>query len=82
MTEQSTMKMRVFLAGLLWLAYGNAARLHAGEAAEPMKVAICPRLVTHPECGGERRFVRRVEDMFINETDQWRYVSNNISHFK
>ena len=46
-----------------------------------MQVAICPRLV--PELGGdEQAFIRRIDDLFVNKTEQWSYVSSNISHFK
>ena len=55
--------------------------LHAVEGAEPMQVAICPRLVRDPG-GDEQAFIRRVDDLFVNKTEQWRYVSNNMSHFK
>ncbi len=47
-----------------------------------MQVAICPRLVPDLEGEDEEEFVRRVEDLFIKKTGQWRYVSENISHFK
>ena len=61
---------------------GGAMPLDAGEGASPMQVAICPRLVPNLAGGDEEEFVRRVEDLFINKTGQWRYVSENISHFK
>jgi hypothetical protein len=61
---------------------GGAMPLDAGEGASPMQVAICPRLVPDLEGEDEEEFVRRVEDLFINKTGQWRYVSENISHFK
>mgnify|MGYP002062544739 CR=1 FL=1 len=39
--------------------------LHAEEAAKPMQVAICPRLV--PELGGdEQAFIRRIDDLFLD----------------
>ena len=59
----------------------SCSSLHAGEGAKPMQVAICPRLVHEPG-GDDRVFIRRVDDLFVNKTGQWRYVSNNISHFK
>ena len=63
------------------LFFISCSSLHAGEAAKPMQVAICPRLVREPG-GDEQDFIRRVDDLFVNKTEQWRYVSNNISHFK
>ena len=55
--------------------------LHGGEGIEPMQVAICPRLVHEPG-GYGLPFVRRVDDLFVNKTEQWPYVFSNISHFK
>ena len=73
---------RPYAATLLTaLFFISCSILHAGEGAEPMQVAICPRLV-HEPCGDEQAFIRRVEDLFVNKTEQWRYVSGNISHFK
>ncbi|MCP4781936.1 MAG: DUF1015 domain-containing protein [Fuerstiella sp.] len=47
-----------------------------------MQVAICPRLVPDVNGEDEEAFIRRVDDLFVNKTEQWPYVSNNISHFK
>ena len=67
------------LTALLIISCSHLAFVHAEEAAKPMQVAICPRLV--PELGGdEQAFIRRIEDLFLNETEQWSYVSSNISH--
>jgi len=69
------------LKALLFISCSRVAVLHAEEAAKPMQVAICPRLVHEPG-GDEQAFIRRVDDLFVNKTEQWPYVSNNISHFK
>lgn len=69
------------LTALFFISCSSLAFLHAEEAAKPMQVAICPRLV--PELGGdEQAFIRRIEDLFVKKTEQWSYVSSNISHFK
>jgi len=47
-----------------------------------MRVTICPRLVPDLKGGDEEAFIRRVDDLFVNKTGQWRYVSENVSHFK
>ena len=52
------------------------------EDARSMQVTVCPRLVPDLKGGDEEAFIRRVEDLFVNKTGQWRYVSENISHFK
>lgn len=62
--------------------YSVHTPLQAGEGAEPMQIAICPRLVPELTAKREDEFVRRVEELFFNKTGQWRYVSENISHFK
>ncbi len=49
-------------------------------AVEPMQVTVCPRLT--PKALGETAFVRGVEDLFINQTDEWSEVLENVSHFK
>lgn len=52
------------LTALLLISCSHLAFLHAAEAAKPMQVAICPRLV--PEAGGnEQAFIRRIEDLFL-----------------
>ncbi|GAB6164007.1 hypothetical protein JCM19992_00070 [Thermostilla marina] len=61
---------------------GRITHLHADEKETSMQVAICPRLVPDPAAGKQDEFVRRVEDLFLNKTGQWRFVSENISHFK
>ena len=69
------------LTALFVISASRLAFLHAEEAAKPMQVAICPRLV--PELGGdEQAFIRRIDDLFVNNTEKWSYVSSNISHFK
>ena len=60
----------------------NASRLHAAEKTKPMQVTVCPRLVPDLEARKQDEFVHRVEGLFLNKTAQWRYVSENISHFK
>ena len=52
----------------------------AEEAATPMQVAVCPRLVH--EDGDRQALVRRVDDLFVNRTGQWPYVASHMSHFK
>jgi len=52
------------------------------KRAKPMQVTICPRLVPDLTSGNEEEFMRRVEDLFVDRTDDWKYVSKNISHFK
>jgi len=69
------------LTALFLLSCSRLAFLHAEEAAKPMQVAICPRLVLEPG-GDEQAFIRHIEDLFLNKTEQWSYVSSNISHFK
>ncbi|MGB0413886.1 MAG: hypothetical protein ACPGJU_05510, partial [Coraliomargarita sp.] len=47
-------------------------------AFEPMQVTVCPRLT--PKALGDTAFVEQVEDLFINQTDQWSSVLEEISH--
>jgi len=61
---------------------GCASSQGAEQQTKPMKVTICPRLVPDLKGGNEEAFVRRVEDLFVNRTAEWRYVSENVSHFK
>jgi hypothetical protein len=79
------MDRRAFVKGTVLLTAAVAAggyRLMAGERTGPMKVTICPRLVPDLKAGNEEAFVCRVDDLFVNRTAEWRYVSENISHFK
>ena len=76
------MNSRGFLISLFFPICGLITHLHAGERETPMQVAICPRLVPDMEAKKTDEFVHRVEELFLNKTAQWRYVSENISHFK
>jgi len=69
-------------AGEAFKAAGRLPKHVGGNRKEPMQITICPCLV--PDVGGEdeEKFVGRVEDLFGKKTGQWRYVSENISHFK
>ncbi|MGB0413885.1 MAG: hypothetical protein ACPGJU_05505 [Coraliomargarita sp.] len=49
-------------------------------AVEPMKVTVCPRLT--PKALGDTGFVQGVEDLFINQPDEWSEVLEDVSHFK
>ncbi len=49
-------------------------------AVEPMQVTVCPRLT--PKALGEAAFAQGVEDLFINRTDEWNEVLEDVSHFK
>jgi len=64
------------------LFYRKMGSFEKAQDARSMQVTICPRLVPDMKGGDEEAFVRRVEDLFVNKTGQWRYVSENISHFK
>ena len=71
------------LVGLFCVTCCGGAGLHASEnRAKPMQVAISPRLVPDLKGGSQEAFIRRVEDLFVNKPGQWRYVAENISHFK
>jgi len=72
----------VLLMCPFFITFSSLSSLLAGEEAKPMKITICPRLVPDLKRGKEEAFIRRVEDLFINKTGQWQYVSENISHFK
>ena len=71
----------ILLTALFFISCSSLTFLHAGEGAKPMQVAICPRLV-HELGGDEQALIRRIDDLFMNKTAQWPYVSRNISHFK
>ncbi|VGO13651.1 hypothetical protein PDESU_02208 [Pontiella desulfatans] len=43
-------------------------------------MTVCPRLT--PAALGETNFVEQVEDLFINQTNEWDDVLSQISHFK
>ena len=76
---------RQFILYLVAISGMLFALLYSGlsaQAAKPMQITICPRLVPDLKGGNEEEFVRRIEDLFVNKTEQWRYVSENISHFK
>jgi hypothetical protein len=74
--------IRFSLLVLSSVTFCGAIPLDAGEEAELMQVVICPRLVPDPDGGDQEAFVRRVEELFISRTDEWKHVSENISHFK
>jgi len=76
-------QLRLYHAADDWeLFYRKMGSFEKVEDARSMQVAICPRLVPHLKGGNEEAFIRRVDDLFVNRTGQWRYVSENISHFK
>jgi len=79
---KAMLRAHSILTGIVIVACGSITFLNAGEATKPMKVAVCPRLVPDLQGEGEEDFVRRVDDLFVNRRGQWRYVSENISHFK
>jgi len=76
-----TPHVTTLLIALFLISCSRPAFLYAEEAAVPMQVAICPPLVPEPG-GDEQAFVRRINDLFVNKTEQWSQVSSNISHFK
>ena len=76
--ELGPVSYRSFLTLILSIP---GASLHAGEAEKPMQVAVCPRLV-HERDEDDQALIRRIDDLFVNRTGQWPYVSSHISHFK
>ena len=72
--------LRPLPSAVLFLFLVSLSTFHAEEAGKPMQVAVCPRLVH--EHGDNQALVRRIDDLFVNGTGQWPYVTSHISHFK
>lgn len=74
--------VRVMLKRVLVYCLGMAAvSVSCFSAEASMKISICPA-ITLDRKGDTEAFTRCFEDLFVDKTDQWQYVSENISHYK
>jgi len=71
--------LKKVLRGFSLILYFGCQFVHAENT--PMQVTVCPGITTDQKETSEAVY-KSFEDMFITRTDEWKFVSENISHFK